>query len=91
MKINKHFNAITVEAPGFVLSDDDIFVDPGFISTDGQTNYKFNAINQVGPINENTFVKFEDCNLSNLCAVCKLDGQEVYKNSSKRQELIILI
>ena len=90
MKI-KQINAITAEAPGFVLSNDEMFFDPGFMSTDGQTDYKFSAIHQVEPMDENSFLKFEDYDLSNLCAVCELDGQKVVcdlKNEhlSKRQE-----
>ena len=75
MKIKQN-NAITVEAPGFVLSNDEMFFDPGFMSTNGQMDYKFNAINEVGSIDENSFVKCEGYDLSNLCAVCELDGQK---------------
>ena len=78
MKMLKNVNAITVEASEFVLSDDEIFFDPGFISTDNQTKYKFDAINKVGPVDETLYLQFEDYNLSNLCSVCELDGQEVF-------------
>ena len=55
-----------MEAPGIVLSDNEMYFDPGFISTDGQTDFKFSPLNQIGQIDESSFIKFEDYNLSNL-------------------------
>ena len=68
----KQINAITVEAPGFVLSNDEMYFDPG------QTDYKFSALNQVGPIDEGSFLKFEAYDLTNLCPICEVNGQKVF-------------
>ena len=67
-----------MEAPGIVLSDNEMYFDPGFISTDGQTDFKFSPLNQIGQIDESSFIKFEDYNLSNLCPICEVDGQIVF-------------
>ena len=57
-----------------------MYFDPGFISTDGQTDYKFSPLNQIGPIDESSFMRFEDYDLSNLCPICEGDGQKVFCN-----------
>ena len=77
---SRRISKISVEAPGFVLTDDAMYFDPGFISTNGQTEYKFTPLNEVGHIEQNSFLSYEQYDLSNLCVICEEQGQTVFCN-----------